>query len=64
MTREPDVCAVCGANDGCSDCLSGADPDRPEETCMNCGGSGVEPPLLPSCSEERCGVPLPGPGPG
>lgn len=58
--RETDarICAVCGAGDSCGDCLgTGADRDNPKHSCTGCGGSGEEKPLLPSCSEERCGVP-------
>ncbi|QIN85465.1 hypothetical protein GBA63_22450 (plasmid) [Rubrobacter tropicus] len=64
MTHDPEICAVCCANDTCADCFgTGHEPDRLDETCMSCGGSAKEPPMLPSCSEERCGVPLPGPRP-
>ncbi len=65
MTRTPEVCAVCGAGDSCADCL-GARNDRtgPDGLCVSCGGTGEEPPLLSSCSGERCGIELPGPEPG
>lgn len=60
MMREIDeaVCAVCGAGEPCSECLGAKkDPRFPGQSCQGCGGTGVEPPMLPTCSEERCGVP-------
>lgn len=63
MIHDPDICAVCGAGDRCGDCFgSGAEPDGPAGSCATCGGTGEEPRLLPSCSEEACGVSLPGAG--
>lgn len=60
MTREPVTCAACGAGDICGDCLgSGADPENLKASCLTCGGTGAEPPLLSSCSEERCADTLP-----
>lgn len=63
MVLVPDVCVTCGAGGSCSDCL-GAGTARmdPAETCISCGGTGEEPPLLESCSEELCGVSLPDAG--
>ena len=64
MARIPDVCITCGAGGPCSDCLgAGTGRADPAETCMSCGGTGEEPRLLDSCSEELCGVSLPGTGP-
>ncbi len=53
----------CGAGDSCAECFgSGAEPDGPAGSCVGCCGTCEEPRLLPSCSEECCGVPLPGAG--
>lgn len=63
MIDAPDVCATCGAGDLCADCFgSGAAPGGPAGSCVSCGGSGTEPSMLPACSQDRCGVPMPGPG--
>lgn len=64
MLREIEVCGVCDAGYSCRDCLgTGADRMDPNHSCMGCGGSGEEKPMLPSCSEERCGVSSPEPRP-
>ena len=55
MRHITDVCSICGAGDRCANCFgSGADHDAPMQTCMGCGGSGGEPPMLPSCPLEGC----------
>ena len=65
MIHDLEICAVCGAGDRCGDCFgSGSEPDRPGDSCMSCGGSGDEPPMLPTCSEDGCGVRLGGTVPG
>lgn len=47
---------ACGAGGRCEDCFgSGAGRDS-ESTCMTCGGTGAEPPMLPSCPPEGCAV--------
>lgn len=55
MPCEIDNCPICGAGGRCDDCFGeGYDPPGSQITCMSCGGSGEEPPMLPTCPAEGC----------
>lgn len=52
-----DECNICGAGRRCEGCHGyGHGDHEPGLTCLTCGGSGEEPPLLASCPSEGCHV--------
>ena len=61
MKYELIACSACGAADRCEDCFgTGAEGETLHGTCVSCGGTGEEPPMLPTCPPEGCGASGPG----